>query len=249
MRHRRVGRKLGVVTKHRTAMLRNLTMSLFRHDSIKTTDMRAKEVRRFAEKLITMAKKGTLQHRRQAASHLKDKEVLKKLFSEIAEKNRDRPGGYTRIVKLGFRKGDGAPISLVELIQDKYRTKSKKKGTKVKAKTETGKKDSSSVKSNKKESAKELGLVENTLKDSDAKTMLSDKDVRDDVPVESMNVTDQSSEKKVFESEAGKIESDVADEVEIEEPKSADESPETSSQRDEIKVTEPDSNKQNKEKN
>ncbi|MGI9535240.1 MAG: 50S ribosomal protein L17, partial [Thermodesulfobacteriota bacterium] len=123
MRHKRVGRKLGVVTKHRRAMLRNLATELFRYDSIKTTDARAKETRRVAEKLITMAKKGTLQSRRQAATFIKNKDVLKKLFSEIVEKHKDRPGGYTRIIKLGYRKGDNAPISLIELVQEEYKPK------------------------------------------------------------------------------------------------------------------------------
>ena len=104
MRHKRVGRKLGVVTKHRRAMFRNMATDLFRHESITTTDTRAKEIRRVAEKMITLAKKGTLQARRQAASFIKDKDVLKKLFDELAEKYKDRPGGYTRIIKMGYRK-------------------------------------------------------------------------------------------------------------------------------------------------
>ncbi len=177
MRHRRTGRKLGVVTKHRRAMLRNLATTFFRYGSIKTTDARAKEVRRVAEKLVTMAKKGTLQHRRQAASYLKDKDVLKKLFSEIAEKHRERPGGYTRIVKLGFRKGDGAPVSLIELVQDEYKSRpsrSKKKGSSTKApstkaKDKVKKEGTLSEKSNKKESAEELGLVEDKVKASEVK--------------------------------------------------------------------------------
>jgi len=111
MRHKRIGRKLGVVTKHRRAMFRNMATDLFRHESITTTDARAKEIRRVAEKMITLAKKGTLQARRQAAAFIKDKDVLKKLFSELAEKYKDRPGGYTRIIKMGYRKGDNAPLS------------------------------------------------------------------------------------------------------------------------------------------
>lgn len=170
MRHRRTGRKLGVVTKHRRAMLRNLATTFFKYGSMKTTDSRAKEVRRVVEKLITIAKKGTLQHRRQAASYLKDKDVLKKLFSEVVEKYKERPGGYTRIVKLGFRKGDGAPISLIELIQDEYKSKPKKRRFSTKAKDEIKKKDAVSEKSNKKESAEELGLVEDRVKVSDVKS-------------------------------------------------------------------------------
>ena len=126
MRHKRIGRKLGVVTKHRRAMFRNMATDLFRHESITTTDTRAKEIRRVAEKMITLAKKGTLQARRQAASFIKDKEVLQKLFGEIAEKYKDRPGGYTRIIKMGYRRGDNAPLSLIEIVQEDYKPKKKK---------------------------------------------------------------------------------------------------------------------------
>lgn len=160
MRHKRTGRKLGVVTKHRRSIFRNMATDLFRYDSLKTTDTRAKEIRRVAEKLITLAKKGTLQSRRQAATFIKDKDVLRKLFDEIAEKHKDRPGGYTRIVKLGFRKGDNAPISLIELVEEEYEPKSKKKKT-----TKTTKKATDTkAKSTKKESAEELGLIEEGTK-------------------------------------------------------------------------------------
>ena len=160
MRHKRVGRKLGVVTKHRKAMFRNMATDLFRHDRIKTTDTRAKEIRRVAEKLITLAKKGTLSSRRQAAAFVKDKDVLKKLFGEIAEKFKDRPGGYTRIVKLGFRTGDNAPISLIELVDEQYKPKKKKSKKTPKA---SAKKTSKQTKSTKKESAEELGLLDDVV--------------------------------------------------------------------------------------
>src|ERR1700739_3032671 len=103
MRHRRVGRKLGVVTKHRIALFRNMVTDFLRHGRIETTDTRAKELKRVAEKLITTAKQGTLHARRRAASTIRDKEILKKLFDEIAQRYKNRPGGYTRIVKLGAR--------------------------------------------------------------------------------------------------------------------------------------------------
>lgn len=156
MRHKRTGRKLGVVTKHRKAMLRNMVTDLFRHERIRTTDTRAKELRRVAEKMITLAKKGTLHKRRQAAAYIRDNEVLGKLFSDIAERFKDRPGGYTRIVKLGFRKGDNTPISLIELVEEGYKAKTGKKKSTAKKKpraTET-------AKSSKKESAEELGLAD-----------------------------------------------------------------------------------------
>lgn len=166
MRHKRVGRKLGVVTKHRRAMLRNMITDLLRHEKIKTTDTRAKELRRVVEKTITIAKEGTLHARRRAAYIVRDKEVLKKLFDEIAEKYKDRPGGYTRIIKLGFRRGDNTPISLVELVEETTEPKRKKKskGTSAKQqpKPEQPKSEKTEAKSQKKEAAEELGLTEET---------------------------------------------------------------------------------------
>ena len=165
MRHKRRGRKLGVTTKHRRAMLRNMVTDLFRHERIKTTDTRAKELRRVAEKMITLAKLGTLHKRRQAAAYIRDNEVLQKLFDDIADRFKERPGGYTRIVKLGFRRGDNTPISIVELVEEGYKPKTKKKSTKAtkkqspKASTKA-KADETKAKSSKKESAEELGLIE-----------------------------------------------------------------------------------------
>lgn len=163
MRHKKLGRKLGVKNKHRKAMFRNMATELFRHDSIKTTDTRAKEIRRVAEKIITLAKDGSLHSRRRAASYIRDKQVLSKLFDSVAERYKDRPGGYTRIIKLGYRKGDNSPISLVELVKEEYKPKTKKKKSKsTKAKTETTSSEAKEEKtrSTKKESAKDLGLNE-----------------------------------------------------------------------------------------
>ena len=129
MRNRRLGRKLGKDSKHRKAMFRNMATALFDHGHIRTTDMKAKELRRYAEKLITIAKKDTLHARRQAAAVIRDKTVLKKLFDEIGPHFKDRPGGYTRIVKLGIRKGDSAPISYIELVPEEYKPKKAKKRT------------------------------------------------------------------------------------------------------------------------
>ena len=165
MRHRRVGRKLGVTTKHRKAMFRNMVTDLFRFDRIKTTDMKAKELRRIAEKLITLAKEGSLHKRRQAAAYIRDNDVLKKLFDVIAAKFKDRPGGYTRIIKLGFRKGDNTPVSIIELVEEEYKPAKKKKAKSAPKKqqpktSETAVKGGPRVKSSKKESAEELGLIE-----------------------------------------------------------------------------------------
>ena len=163
MRHKRIGRKLGVTTKHRKSMLRNMVTDLFRNERLKTTDTRAKEIRRVAEKIITMAKEGSLHKRRLAGAYVRDKEVLRKLFDELGQKFKDRPGGYTRITKLGFRKGDNTPISVIELVEEEYKP-SKKKKTAPKKKTMPKATDAPKAKSSKKESAEELGLIEDEEK-------------------------------------------------------------------------------------
>jgi len=109
-------RKLGVKSAHRQSMLRNLVTDLFRYGRIQTTDCRAKETRREAEKMITLAKKNTLAARRQAMAYIKDEDVVSKLFNEIAPKYDERHGGYTRILKLGPRKGDVAESVFLELV-------------------------------------------------------------------------------------------------------------------------------------
>ncbi len=159
MSHRRVGRKLGVVTKHRISMLRNMVTDLLRHESIKTTDTRAKELRKLAEKMITLAKRGTLHSRRQAGAVVRDKDVLKKLFDELAQKYKDRQGGYTRIIKFGFRKGDNAPVSIIELVEEEVKSKGKKK-KKSKVKETLPPTEAAEARSSKKEAAEELGLIE-----------------------------------------------------------------------------------------
>ncbi|MCR5009410.1 MAG: 50S ribosomal protein L17 [Clostridia bacterium] len=109
-------RKLGVKSAHRKSMLRNLVTDLFRYGRIQTTDCRAKEARREAEKMITLAKKGDLHARRQALAYIKDEDVVSKLFDEIAPKYEERHGGYTRILKLGPRQGDVAEAVFLELV-------------------------------------------------------------------------------------------------------------------------------------
>ncbi len=117
MRHRRKGRQLSRTRPHRRALLRNLATSLFLHERIRTTEAKAKELRPFAERLITLAKKGDLHSRRVAGRHIADREALQKLFDQIGPRFGERPGGYTRIVKLGARKGDGAELALIELTE------------------------------------------------------------------------------------------------------------------------------------
>ncbi len=109
-------RKLGVKTAHRKSMLRNLVTDLFRYGRIQTTDCRAKEARREAEKMITLAKRNDLHAKRQAMAYIKDEDVVKKLFDEIAPKYEERHGGYTRILKLGPRQGDVAEAVFLELV-------------------------------------------------------------------------------------------------------------------------------------
>lgn len=116
MRHRVKGRKLKRTASHRTALLRALATSLLKHKRIKTTLAKAKEARSFVERIITKAKKGDLHSRRLVLNEIKDKEVVKELFSDIVNKIADRPGGYTRIVKLGTRLGDAAQMAILELV-------------------------------------------------------------------------------------------------------------------------------------
>ena len=117
MRHRKQGRKLNRTASHRKAMLRNLVTSLMEQEAVRTTDAKAKEARRTAERMITLAKRGDLHARRQALRVVRSRAVVTKLFDEIAPRYAARNGGYTRIVKIGERRGDGAGISLLQLVQ------------------------------------------------------------------------------------------------------------------------------------
>ena len=118
MRHRKSGRKLGRTSSHREAMLRNMVTSLLKYEKITTTDAKAKELRKVAEKMITLGKRGDLHARRQALSFVRDRAVVGKLFDELSARYRDWAGGYTRIVKMGNRAGDNAPVSIIEFIQE-----------------------------------------------------------------------------------------------------------------------------------
>ena len=116
MRHRHGLRKLNRTSSHRLAMLRNMCNSLLTHEAIKTTVPKAKELRRVVEPLITLAKEATLANRRLAFDRLRDRDVVTKLFNELGPRYNARPGGYTRILKMGFRVGDNAPMAFVELV-------------------------------------------------------------------------------------------------------------------------------------
>ena len=117
MRHKVDGRKFGRPTGHRLAMFRNLVTDFLRHEQIKTTEAKAKEVRGLAEKMITLGRDGSLSARRQVLAYVYDKDVARKLFDDLGPRFSSRPGGYTRIVKLGPRNGDGAPMALLELVE------------------------------------------------------------------------------------------------------------------------------------
>ena len=134
MYHGKAGRKLGRTSSHREAMFRNMVTSIIKHESIRTTDATAKEVRKLADRMITLGKRGDLHARRQALSVVRDKEMVAKLFGELAERFRSRAGGYTRIVKVGYRFGDNAPVSILEYLPDenrKEKAKPKKKEKKA----------------------------------------------------------------------------------------------------------------------
>ncbi len=118
MRHRAKGRQLSRTSSHRRAMLNNMASSLFEHGRVVTTEAKAKELRPFAERLITLARRGDLHARRLVERRIKDRDTLGKLFSEIGPRFAARPGGYTRILKLGHRPGDGADIARIELLSE-----------------------------------------------------------------------------------------------------------------------------------
>ena len=114
MRHLNQGRKLNRTSAHRKALFRNLVLALVQHDRIKTTDAKAKELRRYADRMVTLGKRGDLAARRLAFAFMQSRDAVKRLFDEIAPRFKERNGGYTRVVKFGFRRGDAAPLSIVE---------------------------------------------------------------------------------------------------------------------------------------
>lgn len=128
MNHGIKQRKLNRTSEHRLAMLSNMANSLIKHEQIKTTLPKAKELRPFVEKIITLGKKGTLAHRRQAFAVLRDEAMVAKLFSVIAERYKNRQGGYARVMKAGFRYGDAAPVAIIELVDRDVTAKGKDSG-------------------------------------------------------------------------------------------------------------------------
>jgi large subunit ribosomal protein L17 len=132
MRHRKSGVKLNRTSSHRNAMFRNMVTSLFKYERIRTTDAKAKELRRWADHLVTLAKRGDLHARRQALAIVREKNVVHKLFEEVQDKFGQRKGGYTRVIKLGHRPGDAAKLSMIELVLAETAIKKKKAAPKPK---------------------------------------------------------------------------------------------------------------------
>ncbi len=140
MRHQKSGRKLNRNSSHREAMFRNMVVSLFRHEQIRTTLPKAKELRRFAEPLITLAKKSSVANHRLAFDRLRDRKIVLKLFNDLGVRFKDRPGGYLRILKCGFRGGDNAPMAIVQLVDGAVAVETtSKKELKAKAPAAEGK--------------------------------------------------------------------------------------------------------------
>ena len=175
MRHRKAGIKLNRTTSHRNAMFRNMVTSLFKYDKIRTTDVKAKELRRWADHLITLAKKGDLHARRQALAIVREKEVVYKLFDEARERYGRISGGYTRIIKIGRRPGDAAPVSMIELValEEGKKKKAKKSVKKQGSKKETvAAKEVAADKSE--EKPKEAAAAETGPEDAEAEASGSD---------------------------------------------------------------------------
>jgi large subunit ribosomal protein L17 len=174
MRHRRLSRNLSRNASHRKAMLRNMVTSLFKFEQLETTDEKAKELRRVAEKMISLCKRGDLHARRQALGFIKDKAVAHKLFDELKDRYLERQGGYVRVVKKGTRKGDGASISVIQILPGEEGKKTEKKKEKTASKERTKKtKENREVKSKGKkkqmvkiESGEASGAAEKALTES-----------------------------------------------------------------------------------
>jgi large subunit ribosomal protein L17 len=147
MRHLKAGRKLNRSSSHRKAMLRNMVTSLLLHEHIQTTDAKAKEMRRWVDRMITLGKRNTVHARRQAAAFVRGRDIVKKLFDDIAPRFATRPGGYTRITKLGSRVGDAAPVSLIELVERSDRARGEAEKKKERRRRAVQKKEEAAAKS------------------------------------------------------------------------------------------------------
>jgi len=164
MRHQKAGKKLNRTGSHRNAMFRNMVTSLFEYGRIRTTDAKAKELRRWADRMVTLAKRGDLHARRQALGVMRDKTVVHKLFEEAPERFGDRAGGYTNVIKIGRRRGDAAPISVVELVAPKEKKERKKKKSRAEKKGIDKAKKAVPLKAKEREKPKETETAEKVSK-------------------------------------------------------------------------------------
>lgn len=200
MRHKKAGKQLSRNTSHRRALLRNIVTSLFKHEQIETTDAKAKSLRPIAEKMITLAKRGDLHARRQVLSYLQDKAVTHKLFDELKDQFLDRQGGYVRIVKKGIRKGDAAPISIVQLIpKDEERKSDKKKPKKLKKSKSVAPKPEKEVDVKKKDEVSEEAQDEKAPDTTETVAEIEEKkavaeEAQDETPAEEMESQEEDSE-------------------------------------------------------
>ncbi len=184
MRHHKAGIKLNRTPSHRNAMFRNMVTSLFKYDKIKTTDVKAKELRRWADHLITLAKKGDLHARRQALAIVREKEVVYKLFDEAQTRYGEIQGGYTRIIKIGRRPGDAALVSMIELVASEKGKKKKSKKVEKKQDTKKAMPDSKAVDTEKGDVKPEKTVsAEPAPKDPEAKASGSESGT-DETPVD-----------------------------------------------------------------
>ncbi len=203
MRHKIQGRKLNRTTPHRKAMFANMAAALIKHEQIKTTLPKAKELRRFVDKLITLGKKGSLSDRRQAMSKLRDQDMTKKLFDVLGDRYKSRNGGYTRVLKAGFRYGDAAPMAIIELVDRDPSAKGQDSGPtsfegfdgfpveeeKAKPAKKAEKKEDKKAE---KKTAKDSKKKADTSKKAKAKTAAKKKDGQSDIPKDAKTVEKRS---------------------------------------------------------
>ena len=215
MRHRKAGLKLNRTPSHRNAMFRNMVTSLLKHDRIRTTGTKAMELRRWADHIITLAKRGDLHARRQALSIVREKDVVHKLFEDAAERFGAISGGYTRVVKLGTRPGDAAPVALVELVvsQDTKKKKTKKKKSKTAAapkKAAAGKKAAGKGEEKPKNVAKKKAAPADKEDASDVKAAKSDKK-KSKAPVKEEAAKDEKPAAEAAPEKKADVKEDAAD--------------------------------------
>ncbi len=215
MRHRKKTKKLGRKTAHRKALLSNMAISLIKHKSIQTTTVKAKVLRSYIEKLITMAKKDTIAARREVYSKVHSRDIVKILFDEVAPKFADKEGGYTRITKIGFRKGDGAETALIELLLEKEEKKPKKTEKKSAKKTTKEKVEKKAVKKETEESKEPKAEKEEIAVEKEAKKE-KDEEVKKNTAKEPEE-KEESTEEKVEEQKKEKSSKDKKEKEDKEE--------------------------------